>query len=67
MGVVIRPRFGRPCFECGNPVPLQRIRILEDDAAALGRHRLKSDMLCVDCQASSERDDGVTISPRPRR
>jgi hypothetical protein len=67
MGVVIRPRFGKPCFSCFAPVPLARARILEDDAAALGRHLLKSDFLCVDCQAKRESEDGVVVTRRPPR
>jgi RNA polymerase-binding transcription factor DksA len=66
MGLVIRPRFGRPCFECGDPVPLARAKILEDDAAVLGRNLLKSDLLCVECQRASEIQTGVVVTPRPR-
>jgi hypothetical protein len=32
MGVLIRPRFGQPCFDCGEPVSTQRIQALQRNA-----------------------------------
>ena len=29
MGVLIRPRFGQPCFDCGEPISTQRIQALQ--------------------------------------
>ena len=55
MGVVIRPRFGQLCFLCSNIVPEPRIRALRKAANAAGQRFLKSDILCVDCEAKERR------------
>ncbi len=49
MGVLIRPRFGQPCFDCGEPVSTQRIQALQRNAEIERRRGLKSDLLCVSC------------------
>jgi hypothetical protein len=45
MGVLIRPRFGQPCFECGEPVLTQRIQALQRNAEIERRRWLKSDLV----------------------
>ena len=49
MGVLIRPRFGQPCFDCGEPVSTQRIQALQRNAEIERRRWLKSDLVCVCC------------------
>jgi hypothetical protein len=49
MGVLIRARFGQPCFECGEPVSTQRIQALQSIAESQRRRWLKSDLVCVVC------------------
>jgi hypothetical protein len=36
MGVLIRPRFGQPCFDCGEAVSTQRIQALQRVAETSG-------------------------------
>jgi hypothetical protein len=69
MGVVIRPRFGQPCFLCPNTVPWQRIRILAENVLRAGELLRKSDIVCVDCERSARKAEGpveVTFT-KPRR
>ena len=49
MGVLIRPRFGQPCFDCGEPVSTQRIQTLQRNAEIERRRWLKSDLVCACC------------------
>jgi hypothetical protein len=54
MGVLIRPRFGHPCFDCGEPVSTQRIQALQRNAEIERRRWLKSDLVCVCCANKRE-------------
>jgi hypothetical protein len=36
MGVLIRPRFGQPCFDCGEHVSTQRIQALQHNPKSSG-------------------------------
>ena len=47
MGVLIRPRFGQPCFDCGEPASTQRIPALQRIAESQRRRWLKSDLASV--------------------
>lgn len=69
MGVVIRPRFGQPCFQCEATVPYARILIIEESAIAWQRSLLKSDIVCVDCERRAQRAEGPVevTTTRPRR
>jgi hypothetical protein len=49
MGALIRPRFGQPCFDCGEPVSTQRIQALQRNAEIERRRWLKSDLVCACC------------------
>ena len=62
MGVLIRPRFGQPCFDCGAPVSTQRIQALHRIAESQRRRWLKSDLACVVCANKRE----ITEKARPR-
>jgi hypothetical protein len=65
MGVVVRPRFGRPCYEgCGAIVPTQRLNELAARAEARGAVLLCSDRVCVECERKREREKTVTRKPR---
>ena len=69
MGVVIRPRFGQPCFLCPNTVPWQRIRMLQTNAAEAGALWLKSDVVCTECECRARKSEGrvEVTTTRPRR
>ena len=54
MGVLIRPRFGQPCFDCGEPVSTQRIEALQRNAEIERRRWLKSDLVCACCTNKRE-------------
>ncbi len=54
MGVLIRPRFGQPCFDCGEPVSTQRIPVLQRIAESQRRRWVKSDLACVVCANKRE-------------
>jgi hypothetical protein len=43
MSVLTRPRFGQPCFDCGEPVSMQRIQAIQRVAESQRRRWLKSD------------------------
>ena len=46
MGDILRVQFGQLCFnDCGNTVPMARVRILQHDAATQGRNLLKSEII----------------------
>jgi hypothetical protein len=60
MGVLIRPRFGQPCFDCGEPVSTQRIQALQRNAEIERRRWLKSD-LCVCCTNKREIADRAGV------
>jgi hypothetical protein len=62
MGELVRPRFGQPCFACGETVPTQRIAFLQSEAALERRRFLKSDFLCVD--HGQPKRPGATVEPR---
>ena len=62
MGVLIRPRFGQSCFDCGEPVSTQRIQALQRIAESQRRSWLKSDLVCVVCANKRE----ITEKARPR-
>ena len=62
MGVLIRPRFGQPCFDCGEPVSGQRIHALQRIAESQRRRWLKSDLACVVCANKRE----ITEKAMPR-
>jgi hypothetical protein len=62
MGELIRPRFGQPCFACGETVPTQRIAFLQSEAALERRRFLKSDILCV--YHGPPKRPGATVEPR---
>ena len=62
MGVLIRPRFGQPCFDCGEPVSTQRIQALQRIAESQRRRWLKSDLVCVVC--ANEREIAEKVAPR---
>jgi hypothetical protein len=65
MGVVVRPRFGRPCYEgCGAIVPTQRIEDLLRRAEAADAPLRPMDRICVDCER--KRRDEATVTRRPR-
>ena len=49
MRVLIRPPFGHPCFDCGEPVSTQRIQALQRKAEIERRRWLKSDLVCAFC------------------
>lgn len=65
MGVVVRPRFGRPCYECGETVPTQRLNNLAFSASCRGETLLSSDRLCFGCEEKRKRE--VTVTRKPRR
>ncbi len=54
MGVLIRPRFGQPCFDCREPVSTQRIQALQRIAESQRRRWLKSDLVCIVCANKRE-------------
>ena len=61
MGVVCRPRFGRPCYEgCGAIVPTQRLKELDARAAMNGRSVLPHERVCVACEKKRRGDASVT-------
>ena len=62
MGVLIRPRFGHPCFDCGEPVSTQRIQTFQRIAESQRCRWLKSDLACVVCANKRE----ITEKARPR-
>jgi hypothetical protein len=62
MGELMRPRFGQPCFVCGETVPTQRIAFLQSEAALERRLFLKSDILCV--KHGPAKRPGATVEPR---
>jgi hypothetical protein len=62
MGVLIRPRFGQPCFDCDEPVSTQRIQALQRIAESQRRRWLKSDLVCVVCANKRE----ITEKSGPR-
>jgi hypothetical protein len=62
MGELMRPRFGQPCFVCGETVPMQRIVFLQSEAALERRRFLKSDILCV--EHGPAKRPGATVEPR---
>ena len=62
MGVLVRPRFGQPCFDCGEPVSTQRIQALQRNAESQRRRCLKSDLACVVCANKRE----ITEKAMPR-
>ena len=62
MGVLIRPRFGQPCFDCGEPVSTQRIQALQRVAESQRRRGLKSDLVCVVC--ANKREISEKAAPR---
>lgn len=65
MGLVVRPRFGRPCYDgCGETVPTQRLNELAARAAQPGEAFLPSDRICVDCEKQRQREGAVTRRPR---
>ena len=66
MAIVIRPRFGRPCFECGETVPKQRIDEMHKRATECGRVVLKSDILCIGCEREREAKGLGHVERRPR-
>ena len=66
MSIVIRPRFGRPCFECGDTVLKQRVDHLHERAAKAVRILLKSDLLCVSCEREREAKGIGHVERRPR-
>ena len=59
MGVLIRPRFGQPCFDCGEPVSTQRIQALQRNAEIERLRWLKSDLVCVGCANKRQIADRV--------
>ena len=63
MGELMRPRFGQPCFVCGETVATQRIAFLQSEAALAKRRFLKSDIVCVPCDRLRDRD-GATVELR---
>ena len=56
MGKLVRPTFGKPCFDCGNQVPHARLKIIEGDLAARGLPPIVSHIVCVDCQELRENE-----------
>ena len=62
MGALICPRFGQPCFDCGEPVATQRIQALQRIAESQRRRWLKSDLVCVVCANKHE----ITEKAMPR-
>ena len=54
MGILICPRFGQPCFDCGEPVSTQRIQALQCNAEIERRRWLKSDLVCACCANKRE-------------
>ena len=64
-GVIVRPRFGRPCFDgCGAIVPTQRLNQLTALAAMNGRSIEPRDRVCVECEAKRRGEAVVTRTPR---
>ena len=61
MGVLVRPRFGQPCFDCGEPVSTQRIQALQRNAEIERRRWLKSDLVCVCCANKREIAEGAGV------
>jgi hypothetical protein len=61
MGVLNRPRFGQPCFDCGEPVSTQRIQALQRNAEIERRRWLKSDLVCVCCANKLELAERVRV------
>ena len=65
MGVVVRPRFGRPCHDgCGAIVPTQRLNELTALAAANGRSLDPNDRVCTECE--KKRRGGAVVTRKPR-
>jgi hypothetical protein len=65
MGVIVRPRFGRPCYDgCGAIVPTPRLDILRRRCEAEHRPLLPMDRICVDCER--KRLGEATVTRRPR-
>ena len=65
-GVIVRPRFGRPCYDgCGAIVPTQRVNELVTLAAMNGRSLDPHDRICVDCE--KKRRGEATVTRKPRR
>jgi len=65
MGVLVRPRFGRPCHDgCGATVPTQRLNELAARAVERGGSLLPSDRICIACEAKRRRETTVTRRPR---
>lgn len=62
MGVLIRPRFGQPRFDCGEPVSTRRMQALQRIAESQQRRWLKSDLVCALCANKRE----ITEKGRPR-
>jgi hypothetical protein len=62
MGVLIRPRFGQPCFDCDEPVSTQRIQALQRIAESQRCRWLKSDLVCVVC--ANKREIRAKAGPR---
>ena len=61
MGVVCRPRFGRPCYDgCGAIVPTQRLNELAALAAMNGRSLRADERVCVECAKKRRGDASVT-------
>ena len=66
MGLLMRPRFGHPCYEgCGETVPTQRLNVLAARAARRGDALLPSDRVCVACE--KRRRGEATVTRKPRR
>jgi hypothetical protein len=66
MALVIRPRFGQPCFECGENVSKQRLDELRQRAENASVALLKSDRLCVDCEKRRLAEGMAIVERRPR-
>jgi hypothetical protein len=65
MGVLIRPRFGQPCFDCGEPGSTQRIPSLQRTAESQQRRWLKSDLACVVCANKREVNNKTAFEHLP--
>ena len=64
-GVIVRPRFGRPCHDgCGAIVPTQRVNELIALAAMNGRSLDPRDRVCVACEKKRRGEAMVTRKPR---
>ena len=66
MALIVRPRFGQPCFECGEVVPKQRLDELRRRAEELGRALLKSDHICADCEKRLLAKGMAIVERKPR-